>query len=76
MRLIQFLFVVAVPIVVVAGALVTLFLAGAVLNLVDNPQGLQESVLGLFRRPAKEPRATRPDHYYKPYWKEGEKSQG
>lgn len=67
-RTLQFLFVVAVPLVLVAGAVVTLFAVGALFNALENPGTLKQWVEGLFRRGPKPPKTTGPDHYYRPYW--------
>jgi hypothetical protein len=68
MALIQFLFIVAVPLVVVAGALVTLFLVGFVFDTLENPEAASRAIEALFRRPPRPPKPTGPDHYYRPYW--------
>jgi hypothetical protein len=75
MKLIQFLFVVAVPLVLVGGALLTLFLVGALLHAVEDPSNLRRAIESAFRRPPRPARTPGPDHFYKPYWKETEKSQ-
>jgi hypothetical protein len=65
---VQFLFIVAVPFVVVAGGLVTLFAVGALFDALENPGELQSRIDGLFRRPPAPPKTPGPDHYYQPYW--------
>lgn len=65
---IQFLFIVLVPLVVVAGALVSLFAIGALFDALEHPDALQARVEGVFRRPPRPPRTPGPDHYYRPYW--------
>jgi len=68
MALIQFLFIVAVPLVVVAGALITLFLVGFVFDTLENPEGASRAIEAAFRRPPRPSKPTGPDHYYRPYW--------
>jgi hypothetical protein len=65
---IQFLFIVAVPLVAVAGGLVTLFLVGFVFDTLENPEAATRAVEAAFRRPAKASKPSGPDHYYRPYW--------
>ena len=69
-QVIQFAFILAVPIVLAGGALVTLFLAGALLDAFEHPGLLRERIEGAFRRPPKPPQAPSRKHYYKPYWQE------
>jgi hypothetical protein len=66
--LIQFLFIVAVPLVAVAGGLVTLFLVGFVFDTLENPEAASRAIEGAFRRPQKPSKVAGPDHYYRPYW--------
>jgi hypothetical protein len=65
---IQFLFIVVVPLVLVAGGLVSLFAIGALFDALENPGDLQARVEGLFRRPLRPPKTPGPDHYYRPHW--------
>jgi hypothetical protein len=65
---IQFAFIVIVPLVVVGGAIVSLFAVGALFDALENPGELQSRVEGLFRRPPRPPRTPGPDHYYAPHW--------
>jgi hypothetical protein len=65
---IQFLFILAVPLVAVAGGLVTLFLVGFVFDTLENPEAASRAVEAAFRRPAKASKPSGPDHYYRPYW--------
>jgi hypothetical protein len=67
-QILQFAFIVAVPIVLAGGALVTLFLAGALLEALERPGELRERIEGAFRRPPSAPHAPSDKHYYKPYW--------
>jgi hypothetical protein len=64
----QFAFILAVPLVVVAGGLVTLFAIGALFDALENPGELKGRIEGAFKRPPREPRAPGPDHYYRPHW--------
>jgi len=67
-ELVQFLFILAVPVVVSAGAVVTLFAVGALFDALENPGLISSRIEAAFRgkpKPSKPPPA---DHYYKPYW--------
>lgn len=68
MPLVQFAFIVLVPIVLVAGALVTLFALGALFDVLDHPEELRGRIEAAFRRPPRPPRMPGEEHYYKPYW--------
>jgi len=65
---VQFLFIVLVPLVVVAGGLASLFAVGALFDALEHPADLQARVEGMFRRPLRPPKTPGPDHYYRPYW--------
>jgi len=65
---IEFLFILIVPLVIVGGGLLTLFAIGAIFEALENPGELRSRVENAFRRPPKAAKATGPDHYYKPYW--------
>jgi hypothetical protein len=65
---IQFAFIVLVPLVVVGGALVSLFAVGALFDALEHPGELQARVEALFRRPPRPPRTPGPDHYYQAHW--------
>ena len=65
---IEFLFILIVPLVVVGGGLVTLFAVGALFEALENPGELRGRVDNAFRRPPKDPKTPGPEHYYKPYW--------
>jgi hypothetical protein len=67
-ELVQFLFILAVPIVLAAGAVISLFAAGAIFDALDNPDQLKERIQGLFRRPPRDPERADAGHYYRPYW--------
>jgi hypothetical protein len=66
--LVQFLFIVLVPLLIVAGTLVGLFAVGALFDLLDNPGQARARVEGLFRRPPAPPRAPDKDHFYQAHW--------
>jgi hypothetical protein len=68
LALIQFLFILAVPLVAVAGGLVTLFLVGFVFDTLENPEAATRAIEAAFRRPAKPSKTAGPGHYYRPYW--------
>jgi len=68
MAVIQFLFIVALPLVVVAGGLITLFLVGFVFDTLENPEAASRAIEAAFRRPPRPSKPTGPDHYYRPYW--------
>jgi hypothetical protein len=64
----QFLFIVAVPLVMIAGALIGLFAIGALFDALDHPGENRARIEGLFRKAPKTPSAVGPDHYYRAYW--------
>jgi hypothetical protein len=66
--LIQFAFILVVPVVLVAGALVTLFAVGALFDALDHPGELSRRIEAAFRRPPKPAKEPGPKHYYRPYW--------
>jgi hypothetical protein len=65
---VEFLFIVLVPLVVVAGALVSLFAVGALFDLLDHPGEARGRIEGAFKRPPAAPRATAKDHFYQAHW--------
>jgi hypothetical protein len=67
-QIVQFLFILIVPLVVVAGAVVSLYAIGALFLVLENPGAFTERIEAAFRRPLKPPRAAGKDHYYRPYW--------
>jgi hypothetical protein len=67
-NLARFFFVVVTPLVLVAGALVTLFAIGALFDALEHQDELRSRIQGLFRRPVVDPKAPGKDHYYRPYW--------
>jgi hypothetical protein len=68
MALVQFLFIILVPLALVGGGLVGLFALGALFDALDHPDELGKRIEAAFRRPPKPPRPTDKDHYYQPYW--------
>lgn len=64
----QFLFILLVPLLIVAGVAVGLFAVGALFDLLDNPGDARARIEGLFRRPASPPRPPRPNHFYRAHW--------
>ena len=69
MALIQFLFILLIPLVLVGGGLVTLFAVGALFDALENPDELRGRIEGAFRRPPRDPQTPGADHYYRPYWR-------
>ena len=67
-QLLGFLFIVAVPLVAVAGGLVTLFAVGALFDFLENQEAFAKRIEAAFRRPLKTPVTAGPEHYYRPYW--------
>ena len=63
-----FALILLLPLVVIGGALVSLFAVGALFDALDHPQEVRGRIDGAFRRPPRPARRTRPDHYYQPYW--------
>jgi hypothetical protein len=63
-----FLFIVVLPLVVVAGGLLTLFAVGALFDALDHPEQLKTRVEAAFNRPPRPPKPPKPGHYYKPHW--------
>ncbi len=68
MAILQFLFIVLLPVIIVAGALVTLFAVGALFDALDHPDEVRGRIEAAFRRPPRPPREAGPEHYYRPYW--------
>jgi hypothetical protein len=67
-RLSEFLFILFLPLILVAGGLVTLFAVGALFDALDHPQEWGERIAQVFKGRPKPSRMAGPDHYYKPYW--------
>lgn len=64
----QFLFIVLVPLVIVAASLAGLFAIGALFDLLENPGEARGRIEGLFRRPPAPARATKKRHFYQAHW--------
>jgi hypothetical protein len=56
------------PMVVIGGALVTLFAVGALFDALDHPREVGGRIDAAFRRPPRPSRTAGPEHYYQPYW--------
>jgi hypothetical protein len=67
-RIVQFLFIVALPVVLVAGGLVSFFAVGAFFEAVEDPAVLGKRIESAFRQPAAAPKPIAPDHYYQQHW--------
>lgn len=61
-------FILLLPLVVVAGGVVTLFAVGALFDALDHPHDIRGRIEAAFRRPPRAPRMAGRDHYYRPYW--------
>ena len=64
----QFLFIVLVPLLIVAGTVAGLFALGALFDLLENPENVKARVEGLFRRPPPPARGTDKGHFYQAHW--------
>ena len=67
--IVEFLFILAIPLLAVAGVLVGLFAVGALFDMLEHPEEMRRRIEGAFKRPPRAPRETAPDHYYRPHWK-------
>ena len=63
-----FALILLLPLVVVGGALVTLFAVGALFDALDHPKEVRGRIEAAFQRPPRPSRMAGPDHYYQPYW--------
>ena len=72
--LLQFAFIVALPLVIVAGGLASLFAVGAIFDALENPQDLRTRIEGAFRSATPVARNAGPGHYYRPHWLGGGKT--
>ena len=72
-ELIQFAFIVALPLIVVGGGLASLFAVGALFDALEDPQALRARIEGAFRPSTRAPRIPGPGHYYRPHWLGGGK---
>jgi len=65
---VEFLFIVLLPVIMVAGGLVTLFAVGALFDALENPSAFADRLGQVMRGRPKPSKMAGPDHYYKPYW--------
>jgi hypothetical protein len=65
---VEFLFIVLLPVIMVAGGLVTLFAVGALFDALENPGAFADRLGQVMRGRPKPSKMAGPDHYYKPYW--------
>jgi hypothetical protein len=65
---IEFAFILANPLLVVAGVVVGLFAVGALFDLLDNPSEARARIEGAFSRPPAPARPPRKNHFYQAYW--------
>jgi hypothetical protein len=67
-KAVGFALILLLPLVVIAGGLITLFAVGALFDALDHPNEVRGRIEGAFRRPLRPFRMAGPDHYYQPYW--------
>lgn len=68
LKIAQFLFIVALPLAIVAGGLVSFFAVGAFFEALEDPVLLGKRIEGAFRRPVAAPKPVEADHYYQQHW--------
>lgn len=61
-------FILAIPLVLAAAAVVGFFAIGALFDALDSPEALQARIEAAFRKPPAEPRKPGRGHYYRPFW--------
>ena len=66
--LLQFGFILLVPLLIVAGVVVGLFAIGALFDLLDNPGETRARIEGIFNRPPAPARPPRKNHFYRAHW--------
>ena len=66
--LLQFGFIVLVPLLIVAGVLFGLFAVGALFDLLEHPGEARARIEGLFNKPAAPARPPRKNHFYQAHW--------
>ena len=71
LTLFYFGFLVLLFVVIVIGALATLFAVGAAFYVMEYPEEVRQRIDTLFRQPVGEARTTDAGHYYQPHWKRG-----
>ena len=69
-RIVQFAFIVALPLVAVIGGLVGFFAVGAFFEALEEPAVLGKRIEAAFRKPVRPAQPIGPDHYYHQYWKD------
>jgi hypothetical protein len=69
-KLVQFLFIVALPLLAGGGGLAALFAVGGFFEALEDPAVLKRRIEAAFRRPPKAPHPIGPDHYYHQYWED------
>jgi hypothetical protein len=65
---IEFLFILFLPFLVVGGVLGLLFGLGGLLYMASYPEETRRRLQAWFRRRPRTPRQVRSSHYYKAYW--------
>ena len=65
---VQFLFIVLLPLLIVAATLAGLFAIGALFDLLENPGEARGRIEGLFRRPPAPPHPPDKVHFYQAHW--------
>ncbi len=70
MQIIQFAFIPAVSLAIVAAVLVGLFAVGALFDALEHPDELGGRIEAAFRQRPVAGRIAGRDHYYKPYWED------
>jgi hypothetical protein len=68
MDLLQFVFIVVLPIVIVGGGLASLFAVGALFDALEDPQALRTRIDSAFKPSTRPARAVSASHYYRPHW--------
>ena len=71
--LLQFAFIVVLPILLVVGGLASLFAVGALFDALENPQAMRARIEGAFAPSTRAARIAGADHYYQRYWLGGTK---
>lgn len=67
-RLVQFAFIVLLPLAAVIGGLVGFFAIGAFFEALEDPAVLGKRIEAAFRKPVRPAHPIGPDHYYHQYW--------
>jgi len=64
----EFLFIVAVPLLIVGGTVAGLFALGALFDFLEHPEETRARVEGLFRRPPAPAHPPDKGHFYQAHW--------